>query len=61
LFQFMRTQWICPANGHPTGLNYVPLQHRLDRMNLPPDEYEQLETEVRIMESAALAAMRTKT
>lgn len=56
----MGTQWLCSMNG-PTGLNYVVLQHRLDRMNLPPGEYEQLEDDVRIMESAALAAMRTKT
>lgn len=45
----------------PTGLDYAVLQHRMDRMTLDLDEYEQLENDVRIMESAALTAMHAKT
>lgn len=55
----MRTQWCTGMNG-PIGLNYSVMHHRLDRMNLGQDEYDELENEVRIMESAALAAMRPK-
>jgi hypothetical protein len=36
----------------------MPIFHKLDRMGLSPDDYEQFEDDIRAMESAALEAMR---
>ncbi len=47
--------------GGPTGFDYNVMHHRLDRMKLPEDEYNWLETDIRIMESAAITAMHAKT
>jgi len=55
----MQTQWNVSSNG-ATGLNYLVLFHKLDRMKLDPEEYEQLEDDVRVMEFAALSAMHKK-
>ena len=56
LFTFMGTQWRV-AMGGPTGLDYGVLFHRMDRMALPPDDFDLLLSDVRSMESAALGAM----
>lgn len=40
-----------------TGLDYNALYHRLDRMGLEADEYEQLESDIQTMELSALVAM----
>lgn len=53
LFQYMRTQWRTGARG-PSGLDYMVMHHRMARMGLPPDEYDQLEADIQIMEVAAL-------
>jgi hypothetical protein len=55
----MQTQWCVSSNG-ATGLNYLVLFHKLDRMNLSREEYDQLEGDVRVMEFAALSAMHKK-
>lgn len=55
----MGTQWRHGFGG-PTGLDYNTLHHRMDRMKLAPEEYDILETDIRIMESAALTAMHAK-
>jgi hypothetical protein len=59
LFSWARTQWIVSFGG-PTGLNYVPLLHKMDRMRLEPDDYDELEAMIRIMEFAALEVMNEK-
>lgn len=59
LFYSLRTQWRIGMGG-ATGLDYNPLFHKMDRMGLPPDEYEQMEEDVRLMESAALRQMSSK-
>lgn len=56
LFAYMETQWRIGMGG-ATGLDYVVLHHKMDRMNLTPEEYEQLEADVRLMEISALATM----
>ncbi|WP_229421713.1 DUF1799 domain-containing protein [Massilia aquatica] len=53
LFQYMRTQWRTGANG-PCGLDYMVMHHRMARMDLSPDEYDQLEADIQTMEVAAL-------
>lgn len=44
--------------GGPVGLDYNVLFHKLDRMNLSPDEYQDIEADIRVMEEAALSIMR---
>lgn len=56
LFFELQTQWRMNMAG-PTGLDYNTLFHKMDRMRLPPDDYEELEADIRAMEFAALGAM----
>lgn len=57
VFADLGTQWRMGPNG-PTGLDFNVLYRKMDRMGLPPDEYDQLEADVSAMEDAALATMR---
>ncbi|OZI23621.1 hypothetical protein CAL26_09270 [Bordetella genomosp. 9] len=59
LFLSIRTQWRVGMAG-ATGLDYGVLFHKMDRMGLSPERYEELEEEVRIMENAALDEMSKK-
>ncbi|MDN4052910.1 DUF1799 domain-containing protein [Massilia sp. YIM B02763] len=59
LFAQLQTQWRTGMSG-ATGLDYNTLFHKMDRMGLEPDEYEDLEDDVRTMEFAALEAMNKK-
>jgi hypothetical protein len=59
LFCYAQTQWRVGPGG-ASGLDYTPLQHKMDRMRLAPEEYEALESDVRVMEFAALEAMSKK-
>jgi hypothetical protein len=59
LFRALSTQWRVGMAG-PTGLDYNTLFHKMDRMRLEPDEYDELEADIRTMEFAALGAMNTK-
>jgi hypothetical protein len=56
LFADIRTQWRVGAMG-PTGLDYSVLFQKMDRMKLDPEEYDELESDIRAMEYAALEAM----
>lgn len=53
------TQWRVGAGG-ATGLDYNVLYRKMDRMNLDPEDYDWLEHDIQVMESAALEAMRSK-
>jgi hypothetical protein len=57
LFCQIGSQWRMSQAG-PYGLDYNVLYHKLDRMNLTPDEYQQMEDDIRTLETAALDAMR---
>jgi hypothetical protein len=57
LFDEMGTQWRCGPTG-AYGLDYNVLFHKLDRMKLNRDEYDELEYQIRILEGAALEEMR---
>lgn len=59
LFSWMQTQWRVGAMG-PIGLDYNTLGRKMDRMQLEPDAYDQLEDDIRTMEFAALEAIHTK-
>ena len=55
----IRTQWRGAGMGI-IGLDYNVLYRKLDRMSLTPEQYEDLESDIRVMEAAAMAAMREK-
>jgi len=57
LFLYMSTQWRVGANG-ATGMDYNVLLHKMDRMKLSEEDYLQLESDMQIMENAALEQMR---
>jgi len=59
LFSFMRTQWRVGAMG-ATGLDYGPMHRKMDRMELSPDEYDDLEADLQTMEFAALGTMNDR-
>lgn len=59
LLCFAQTQWRVGAGG-ATGLDYTPVFHKMDRMKLDPEDYEDLEDDIRAMEFAALEAMSKK-
>jgi len=60
LFMALRTQWRAAGMMGLIGLDYNTLFHKMDRMTLSPEEYLDLEDDIRVMERAALAAMHTK-
>ena len=57
LFLQLDTQWNTGLNG-PTGLNYQTLFALLDRQGLDETEWQQWFEDCRLMEKAALKAMR---
>jgi hypothetical protein len=42
------------------GLDYNVMFRKMDRMTLSPEQYDDLEADMRVMEAAAMAAMREK-
>lgn len=59
LFTSLATQWRTGMSG-PTGLDYNVLFHRMDRLALPAEEYEQLFDDIRVIESEALTIIHKK-
>lgn len=59
LFASLQTQWRAGGFGL-IGLDYNTLFHKMDRMKLSAEDYEQLEADIRVMEYAALAEMSPK-
>jgi hypothetical protein len=55
VFCAIGTQWRV-AFG-PYGLDYNVLYRKLDRLELSPDEYDDVEGEIRVLESEALQEM----
>lgn len=53
VFCDLGTQWRSGQAG-VYGLDYNVLYRKLDRMNLTPERYDELEDEIRILECAAL-------
>ena len=56
LFVQLQTQWRIGMSG-PTGLDYNVLYHKLDRRALTPEQYEQLEDDIRTMEYETLSVL----
>jgi hypothetical protein len=59
LFNFMATQWRMGPSG-PGGLDYQVLYKKMDRLALTPEQYDELEADIQIMECAAINEMRKK-
>lgn len=57
LFADLQTQWRVAGMGGLLGLDYNVLFKKLDRMRLNDEQYDQLESDVRVMEFEALATM----
>jgi hypothetical protein len=56
VFRGLDTQWRVGMGG-PVGLDYFTAYHRMDRMNLSPGEYNQLDEDLQAMEAVALRVM----
>lgn len=56
LFAFLSTQWRVGMNGK-TGLDYLVMYHKMDRLKLDEDAYSQLENDMQLMERTALEEM----
>lgn len=59
LFCDLQTQWRVGMSG-PSGLDYNVMYRMIDRMKLSPEVAEELEYDVRTMESEALSAMHER-
>lgn len=59
LFGYMQTQWRGAGMGL-IGLDYGPLHHKMDRMKLTPEDYDDLEGDIQVMEFAAIGAMNRR-
>jgi hypothetical protein len=55
----IKTQWRGAGMGI-IGLDYNVLFRKMDRMDLTPEQYDDLEADIREMEAAAMAAMNEK-
>lgn len=59
IFESVRTQWRIGMDG-ATGLDYGAVYPLLDKFAKDPKDWRQLLDDVRVMEAAALDAMRPK-
>lgn len=59
LFVALRSQWRVGMAG-ATGLDYGVMFHKMDRMGLTAERYEELEDQMRVLEHAALDEMSEK-
>lgn len=56
LFSRLRTQWRIGMGG-PTGLDYAAVYPLLDRAAKDPQEWDELFSDIQVMEGAALKQM----
>jgi hypothetical protein len=59
LFRRISTQWMVGSAG-PAGLRYEALYPLIDRMQLPPGEWDEMFSAIQHMEAAALEAMNER-
>ncbi|KQQ32053.1 hypothetical protein ASF61_16775 [Duganella sp. Leaf126] len=57
LFREQQTQWRTGPMGGVTGLDYTCAHRSLDRMGLTPEELDEWESDLRVMEYAALPVL----
>ena len=56
VFQGLRTQWRVGMGG-ATGLDFLVVYRRMDRLGLTPEEYDRLDEDIQVMEATALTVM----
>ncbi|MBV2160248.1 DUF1799 domain-containing protein [Achromobacter denitrificans] len=56
LFDSLSSQWRVSMAGR-TGLDYGVMFQKMDRMGLSPEQYDELENQMRVLEHAALDEM----
>jgi hypothetical protein len=59
VFHRLQTQWRVGGVG-PTGLDYTVMYAMLDRLRLSAEDFERYESDIQVMEFAALEAMNRK-
>ena len=59
LFRQLQSQWRAGPNG-VIGLDYNVLFHKLDRMDLSAEQYDEWERDIQVMEFAAIDEMNQK-
>lgn len=59
LFSTVRTQWRVGPGG-VCGLDYGPLDRRIDRLELSPEDREDLEACLQVMELAAMVEINKR-
>lgn len=59
LFASLRTQWRVSLGG-VTGLDYGVVYHKLDRLGLSAERYDEIEAQIQVLESAALEEINRK-
>lgn len=58
-FQRVGTRWIYPAmGGTPIGLRWEAIYPLMERLELPPPEWDDLHDALTVMEAAAMDTMR---
>ena len=55
LYDSICNQWRTGGMGGPIALDYGVLFHRMDRMKLSDDDYEQMFQDIKAIESGALS------
>jgi len=65
LLSFLSTQWrVMPVGGKVgciyTGLDYNVMYRKMDRMKLSESEYDNLEDDMRVIESEAMTILNKK-
>lgn len=59
LFQRVGTRWAyAPMGNTPYGLRWEAIYPLMDRLQLPPPEWDELHADLMAMEAAAVAAIR---
>jgi hypothetical protein len=59
LFSRVGTRWVYPAmGGPPIGLRWEAIYPLMDRLQLPPEDWDHLHEDLMVMEPAAIETMR---
>lgn len=60
MFQRIGTRWVFGAMGGVAGIRWEAVYPLMDRLNLPPAEWDALLSDLEIMEQAAMEVMNRK-
>jgi hypothetical protein len=60
MFQRIGTRWVVAGMGGVTGLRWEAIYPLMDRLNLEPDAWDALLSDLEVMERAALEVLNRK-